>query len=337
MLWNSIVQELTHFRDLTVFCYSHWWPPWSTEVYSTDASLYGYGLAASDWSREEVAEAGRRNERSRYRLGAESAREHALAQIGFVVDHDIGKVREAGSEDKASIPLMGAERWEEDPGFEEIPPSLLVGSRWRTLSCGRWFFEDDILHLESRGIDQAVSRAANCRPSCDCRVLILNDNLSVVLAFARSRAREFRLITQIRLMCASSLARNISFYFRWIPSELNSGDFGSRRYDPFYDPAKTLVLVHRIGSKPVFLKKQVRDQSPNSDPFVTTKISESEGSPRTAFLSGTGVDSNKIDLRSLPCSALKISRNRQGIATPAGDRTKKRRQRRGRRGGARLQ
>ena len=163
---------------------------------------------------------------------------------------------------------MGAERWEEDPGFKEIPPSLLVGSRWRTLSCGRWLFEDDILHLESRGINWAVSRAANCRPCCGCRVSILNDNLSVILAFARSRAREFRLITQIRRMCASSLARNIKFYFRWIPSELNSGGFGSRRYDPFYDPSKT--LVDRIGSKPAF-EKQLHGQSQKSDPFVTTR------------------------------------------------------------------
>ena len=170
VLWNSVVQEFTHFRALTIFCFSQWWPPWSTDVFSTDSSLHGYGLAASDWSRDEVAEAGRRNERSTYRFGAESAREHALAQIGFVVDHDIGKVREAGFEDKAAIPLMGAERWEEDPGFEEIPPSLLVFSQRRTLSCGRWLFEDDILHLESRGTNWAVSRAANFRPCCDCRV-----------------------------------------------------------------------------------------------------------------------------------------------------------------------
>ena len=118
VLWNSVVQALTNFLLLTVV-----------------GAVVNRGVL-DRWSCEEVAEAGRRNERSRYRLGAESAREHALAQIGFVVDHDIGKVREAGSEDKASIPLMGAERWEEDPGFEEIPPSLLVGSRWRTLSCG---------------------------------------------------------------------------------------------------------------------------------------------------------------------------------------------------------
>ena len=69
------------------------------------------------------------------------------------------------------IPLMGADRWEEDPAFEEIPLPLLEGSRWRTLSCGRWLFDVDILHLESRGVNRAVSRAANCRPCCDCRIL----------------------------------------------------------------------------------------------------------------------------------------------------------------------
>ena len=35
-----------------------------------DAFLYGCGLAASEWTRGDVAEAGRRSERSRYRLGA---------------------------------------------------------------------------------------------------------------------------------------------------------------------------------------------------------------------------------------------------------------------------
>ena len=57
---------------------------------------------------------------------------------------------------------------------------------------GRWLFEDDIHHLESRGVNRAVSRAAHCRPCCDWRFKILNDNLSVVLAFARSRAQEYR-------------------------------------------------------------------------------------------------------------------------------------------------
>ena len=163
------------------------------------------------------------------------------------------------------------------------------GQRWRTLSCGRWLFEDDILlHLESRGINGQFREPPTVDLVVIAEFLILNNNLSVVPAFARSRAREFRLITQIRCMCASSLARNISFYFRWISSELNSGDFGRRRYDPYYDPSK--ALVDRIGSILVF-EKQLHDQTRKSDPFVTTKISESEGGPRAAFLSGTGVDS----------------------------------------------
>ena len=140
MLLNSIVQELTHFRALTIFCFSQWWPPWSTEVFSTDASLHGYELAASDWSRDEVAEARRRNQRSRYWLGAESAREHALAHIGSVVDHDVGKVREAGPKDKASIPLMGLERWEEDAGLAQnqfLKSNCMVNRRSRILFSQR--------------------------------------------------------------------------------------------------------------------------------------------------------------------------------------------------------
>ena len=106
VLWSTVVDELTHFSALTIFCFSQWWPPWCTEVFSTDVSLYGYGLAASDWTRGDVAEAGRRSERSRYGLGAGNAREHALGQMGFVVDRASGKVREAAPDDEVSIPLL---------------------------------------------------------------------------------------------------------------------------------------------------------------------------------------------------------------------------------------
>ena len=45
---------------------------------------------------------------------------------------------------------MGADRWEEDPAFEEIPLASSLRQSTADLSCGRWLFED-ILHLESRG------------------------------------------------------------------------------------------------------------------------------------------------------------------------------------------
>ena len=163
------MDDHTHFRALTIFLFLAMVAA-LIHMFSTDASLYGYGLAASDWTREDVAEAGRRSERSRYRLAAGVARGHTLGHMGFVVDRTSGKVREVALDDEVSILLREADRWEEDPAFEEILLSLHKGSRWRTLSCGRWLFEQDILTLESRGVSRAVSRTANCRPCCDCRV-----------------------------------------------------------------------------------------------------------------------------------------------------------------------
>ena len=72
--------------------------------------------------------------------------------------------------------------------------------------------------------------------------------------------------------------------------------------------AETLE-VDRIGSKPVFFffEKLLHEQSQKSDLFVTTKISESEGSPRAAFLSGTGVDSRtNLKTRSTKTSLLSL-------------------------------
>ena len=80
------------------------------------------------------------------------SRGHALGQTGFVVDQASGKVREAAPDDEVSISLVGAGRWEEDPAFEEIPLPPLEGSRWRTLSCRRWLFEDDSLEPPTVGL-----------------------------------------------------------------------------------------------------------------------------------------------------------------------------------------
>ena len=136
-------------------------------------------------------------------------------------------------------------------------------------------------------------------------------------------------------MCASFLARNIRFYLRWIPSELNSGDFGSGRYDPCYDPSKT--LVDRIGSNPGF-EKQVYGQPQKPAPLVATEFSSSKNSSGATLLSYTGADSKGDPHDEVaPAQPGEISRNHQGFAAPPGDRTTHRRRHRGRRGGARHQ
>eukprot|EP00974_Lingulodinium_polyedra_P040066 3845537-Lingulodinium_polyedra.AAC.1 len=62
----------------------------------------------------------------------------------------------------------------------------------------RWLHEEGILHLEGRGVLKGISRLAHSGPGHDARALLLGDSVAVVLAFGRSRCRDFRLLTLIR-------------------------------------------------------------------------------------------------------------------------------------------
>ena len=84
MIWAEVRYELRAFRGIMLFVASFWEWQWSNTVYAVDASLSGYGVVQSWWSLDKVREVGRVNERSRYRLGAETARRHALERGVFL-------------------------------------------------------------------------------------------------------------------------------------------------------------------------------------------------------------------------------------------------------------
>ena len=64
-----------------------------------------------------------------------------------------------------------------------------------------------------------------------------------VLAFPRRRARDFKLLVQIRHVVALCLARGLRIHVRWIPSEFNAADEGSR----IHDVNKSKSLTHFLG------------------------------------------------------------------------------------------
>ena len=55
--------------------------------------------------------------------------------------------------------------------------------------------------------------------------------MSIILAFARRRARRHPLLRCIRRLCALALALGIRVHFRWVPSEWNVAAKGSRAFD----------------------------------------------------------------------------------------------------------
>eukprot|EP00974_Lingulodinium_polyedra_P100371 9722201-Lingulodinium_polyedra.AAC.1 len=77
-----------------------------------------------------------------------------------------------------------------------------------------------------------MQRIANSRRGFCVRQLFLLDNMSLALAFERSRTSRFGLLAIMRRFNAYALAKNTRCYYRWIPSELNSSDAPSRELDP---------------------------------------------------------------------------------------------------------
>ena len=74
-------------------------------------------------------------------------------------------------------------------------------------------------------------------------MLALTDNMAVALIFGRYRARDFRLLAILRKCCAWLLLRNVQLHVRWVPSELNPSDEGTRSGYETAAQSKTLVDV----------------------------------------------------------------------------------------------
>ena len=223
-LWAEVRSELVCFLGLLELLRADWWLPWSPEVHQSDSSLSGWGVKHATWPVATVAACGRISERSRFkRLGAHSAREHALSAAGLK------------RLDSGSWVASEAEGWEDDlksfsvkGSFPEVPKEGLRESLWKTCVLGPWIRKEKIFLLEARSVVRSIQRVCNSVYGHDCRCLFLGDNMGVILSFARSRSSDFETLVQVRKGCAYLLARNVKGHFRWIPSELCSADLDSR-------------------------------------------------------------------------------------------------------------
>ena len=108
---------------------------------------------------------------------------------------------------------------------------------------GAWRDVEDISLLELRTVTKAVFDLLKYPHTYNMRHSFLGDNMGIVWACSRSRARPFKLIVQLRKLCALGLIMNIKVYFRWIPSELNSSDKASRILE-IQGLAKQDMLAH---------------------------------------------------------------------------------------------
>ena len=120
------------------------------------------------------------------------------------------------------------------------------------------FFHDDMLRLEAQALVKG-------------RLLLLSDNISTVLCFNRGRSRHFKLLTQIRRFASVCLARNVRISIRWIPSEFNSSDKGSREHNNARDPTESLANHLGSNEKQTHMVYICESESPTRSGEVATK------------------------------------------------------------------
>ena len=91
---------------------------------------------------------------------------------------------------------------------------------------------EHITLLEGRGTVQAIRHKMRVENSFGKKHLHLGDNLGMVLAFDRGRAKSVPLLLCCRRAAAFAIAGDSSFTHRWLPSEHNAADAASRKWEP---------------------------------------------------------------------------------------------------------
>ena len=230
--WPTARDEITAFLGLLPGLRAQWTRSWNQLVLASDASEDGYAVASSLWPLRDVKAVSRQLEKRRFKFeGSISAREAALTAAGFVRSFDDPAWRPGPESMPPGVVENGL--------FPEVPARLLDQSLWRVPLARRFWWSEGIVLLESRALLSAMRRVACSRFGHYTNQLFLVDNMGMCLGFARCRSSDFKMLSIIRHFYAYALARGITAWIRWIPSELNPSDEGSRLFSK--DQSKSLT------------------------------------------------------------------------------------------------
>lgn len=115
-------------------------------------------------------------------------------------------------------------------GIPPLAPMWEERHRWRTAFEGRWQFPQEHINVkEMRVCGMAMRRAVRSGGVVGTRMLFLTDNLTAACSLEKGRARSWALNGVCRRVAAYTLGCSIRARWRYIESERNVADEGSRR------------------------------------------------------------------------------------------------------------
>ncbi|CAE7196525.1 AMY1.1, partial [Symbiodinium necroappetens] len=222
-LWSSAAREARWISNLLRVCSTDLTRPWSERVSASDASLSGIAVCLRSASPTQVSVIGRTRENWRFKGVAPESRPRLVLQ-------------QAGDpfEDPATVKPQGAYRldpFELSENFTELPQSFMEPGEWHLAFNQRMQFEEHITLLEGRGIVAAIRHKARCLEAFGKRHLHINDNLGMVLAVDKGRSSSMDILKVCRRLACLIIALGSSLTCRWVPSEWNVADAGSRKWE----------------------------------------------------------------------------------------------------------
>ena len=220
-LWRTAADECRWAADLLFICQSELWKPWDNVLTVSDACLSGTAVCSLHTPDGTAHSLGQQRELWRYRSvqPASRAREFVQKLDPF---RDVETVLDLSS---------GLDPFQLNAEFQNVPCDLANSPDWKPQFSCRMHKKEHITLLEGRATIQAIRHLARSSGNFGKRHVHLGDNLGMVLAFDRGRAKVFPLLVCCRRAAAYGVAMGCQFFHRWIPSEWNAADGPSRKWE----------------------------------------------------------------------------------------------------------
>ena len=214
-LWRTAADECRWAADLLWICESDLAKEWSGNITVSDACLSGTAVCSLESSSDIARQLGITRELWRYKgRGCQvKARDVVRTLDPF---YDIETVLDDS--------LQFLDPFQLNQEFENVSKDIATSSEWDFQFASRMKMPEAITVLEGRATVQGIRHKCRSMRHFNKRHVHLGDNLGMVLAFDRGRAKAIPLLLCCRRAAAFSIATATQFHHRWIPSEWNAAD-----------------------------------------------------------------------------------------------------------------
>ena len=221
-LWRTAADECRWAAELLWICESDLAKEWSGNMTVSDACLSGTAVCSLETSSDTARHLGVTRELWRYKgRGCQVKARDVVRTLDPFCD----------PETVLDDSLHFLDPFQLNQEFENVPKDIATSCDCVFQFASRMKMPEAITVLEGRATIQSIRHKCRSMRHFNKRHVHLGDNLDMVLAFDRGRAKAIPLLLCCRRAAAFSIATATQFHHRWIPSEWNAADGPSRQFE----------------------------------------------------------------------------------------------------------